>query len=190
MRRLYALVIILAVSIAASAQTNVKIAQDKIKRDGVVLYVHNVQKSETLYSIAKAYNVSVKEIVENNHALSNGLKEGMILYIPDKLSYSPTNSAEGESNKDKQPVRKKKRLWRQERIANALRKSGTVTESTTEEETADKAVTSADSTTVKDAESVVADDYNIASLNRLTSTITAHSNARLAVVLPLIQRTH
>lgn len=184
MRRLYTLVIILAVSIAASAQTNIKITQDKIKRDGVVLYVHNVQKSETLYSIAKAYNVSIKEIVENNQALNNGLKEGMILYIPDKLSYSPTNSAEEENDKDKQPVRKRKRLWRQDRIANALRKSGTVTESTTEEETADNAVTSADSTTVKDAESVVADEHNMVSPNRLISTITAHSNARLAIVLP------
>ena len=63
MRRLYALVIILAVAIAASAQNNVKIAQDKIKKDGVIVYVHNVQQSETLYSISKAYNVSIKEII-------------------------------------------------------------------------------------------------------------------------------
>ena len=102
--------IILAVAIAASAQNNVKIAQDKIKKDGVIVYVHNVQQSETLYSISKAYNVSIKEIIENNPVLGNGLKTGMILYIPDKLS--PGNSDEKSSGK--QESKRKRRLSRQQ----------------------------------------------------------------------------
>lgn len=129
MRRLYALAIILAVAIAASAQTNVKIAQDKIRKDGVIVYVHNVQQSETLYSISKAYNVSIKEIVENNPVLSNGLKTGMILYIPDKLSPESNQSDnDGEKSSGKQEPKRKRRLSRQERIALALRRSGEETE--------------------------------------------------------------
>lgn len=125
MKQLYALAVILALNIAAFAQTNVQITQDKIKKDGVVMYVHNVRQSETLYSISKAYNVSIKEITEHNPALGNGLKTGMILYIPDKLSNTSQSKADETKGKERQESKKKRKLSRQERIANALRKTGT-----------------------------------------------------------------
>lgn len=43
---------------------------------------HEVRAQETLYGIAKMYNVNISDIVEINPELSEGLKEGMVLNIP------------------------------------------------------------------------------------------------------------
>lgn len=44
---------------------------------------HRVKKGETLYSIAKTYGVSVKEIVEiNNISDPSMIKEGQVIFIP------------------------------------------------------------------------------------------------------------
>lgn len=44
---------------------------------------HQVQKGETLYRIAKAYNVQVQDIVKGNNLTDPSLiKEGQLLYIP------------------------------------------------------------------------------------------------------------
>lgn len=44
--------------------------------------VHQVKRGETLYSIAKKYNVSVAAIKQQNPMLSNGLKTNMELIVP------------------------------------------------------------------------------------------------------------
>lgn len=186
MRRLYALVIILAVAIAASAQNNVKIAQDKIKKDGVIVYVHNVQQSETLYSISKAYNVSIKEIIENNPVLGNGLKTGMILYIPDKLS--PGNSDEKSSGK--QESKRKRRLSRQERIAIALRRSNEEAESKeniTASNGKDKVELPTDSTTLHETENVTETVDQFSTNENLTADMYGRK-ADIALILPFNSR--
>jgi len=43
---------------------------------------HIVQEKETLYSISKTYNIGIDSIVNINPILIDGLKIGMILYIP------------------------------------------------------------------------------------------------------------
>lgn len=60
----------------------ISISSEKVKVNGEVMYVHKVKAKETLYSIAKAYNVTVDDIVRTNDTLKAGLKEGMTIYIP------------------------------------------------------------------------------------------------------------
>jgi LysM repeat protein/ABC-type branched-subunit amino acid transport system substrate-binding protein len=53
---------------------------EKIIPDGFIKHV--VIEGETLYAISKIYNIKVKDIIENNSEVINGLKVGMILGLP------------------------------------------------------------------------------------------------------------
>ncbi len=65
-----------------SAQsTPVKISEQIEERAGRYVYIHLVEQGQTLYSIAKAYNVSVKDIIAPD---KNAVREGDILIIPCK----------------------------------------------------------------------------------------------------------
>ncbi|HPS95606.1 MAG TPA: LysM peptidoglycan-binding domain-containing protein [Bacteroidales bacterium] len=59
----------------------VKISTELVNRDGLSFFVHHVEKKQTLFSIAKAYNVVVNVILEDNPALRSGIKEGDLVYI-------------------------------------------------------------------------------------------------------------
>ena len=59
----------------------VKISTELLNRNGLTFYVHHVEKKQTLFSIAKAYNVVVSVILEDNPALRSGIKEGDLVYI-------------------------------------------------------------------------------------------------------------
>lgn len=48
---------------------------------GVEYFVHRVKAKETLYSISKAYECGIEQIIADNPSLSEGLKEGAALYI-------------------------------------------------------------------------------------------------------------
>lgn len=50
--------------------------------NGAKYYIHTVQPGETLYGLAKTYEVGEKVIVENNPATASGLKAGERLRIP------------------------------------------------------------------------------------------------------------
>ena len=72
---------------AASAQeyesTPVTISKDKVRVDGQICYSHVVLERQTLFSISKAYNVSVDEIYRLNPSLKEtGLKKNAIILIP------------------------------------------------------------------------------------------------------------
>ncbi|MBE0642154.1 MAG: LysM peptidoglycan-binding domain-containing protein, partial [Bacteroidales bacterium] len=54
----------------------------QLNRDGLVYYLHKVEKGQTLYSISKAYGVSMEAIVEANPDADKGLKLGQDLLIP------------------------------------------------------------------------------------------------------------
>lgn len=63
--------------------TPVSISKEKVKINGKVCYSHIVLEKQTLYSIAKAYNVSVDEIYALNPTLrETGLKKNSIILIP------------------------------------------------------------------------------------------------------------
>lgn len=61
----------------------VTISKDKVKIDGQVFYSHVVLEKQTLYSISKAYNVTIEDIYRYNPSVKeNGLRKNDILNIP------------------------------------------------------------------------------------------------------------
>lgn len=63
----------------------VVVSSEKVRYDGKVYYSHVVQERQTLYSICKAYNVTLQEIYDANKTLNleaEGLKKDQILLIP------------------------------------------------------------------------------------------------------------
>lgn len=51
-------------------------------------FTHTIAKGETLYQIAKKYNVSANEIVKLNPGVENGIQENTVLQIPNYNSVS------------------------------------------------------------------------------------------------------
>ena len=68
-------------------------SSDIEERGGKQYFVHTVQKGQTVYSIAKAYNVSVDEIYFENPGSKSGVRIGQQLWIP-------TVNKETEVNKE------------------------------------------------------------------------------------------
>ena len=63
----------------------VTVSTEKVTVNGKVFLSHAVQERQTLYSIAKAYGVSVDDIYEANPTLQRtGLLKGSIILIPYK----------------------------------------------------------------------------------------------------------
>ena len=57
-------------------------SSQKTQIGGKTYYMHHVKQGQTLYSISKAYNVTVEEIEKLNPEVKNGLKAGLVLGIP------------------------------------------------------------------------------------------------------------
>lgn len=65
--------------------TPVQISKEKVRIDGKVCYSHVVLEKQTLFSISKAYEVSVEDIYKYNPTLQEtGLKKNSIIIIPSK----------------------------------------------------------------------------------------------------------
>lgn len=63
--------------------TPVTISKEKVRIDGKICYSHIVLERQTLYSISKAYNVSIDDIYRFNPTLKEtGLKKNGIILIP------------------------------------------------------------------------------------------------------------
>lgn len=61
----------------------VSISKDKVKIDGKVFYSHIVLEKQTLFSISKAYNVTLEDIYKYNPSVKeNGLRKNDIINIP------------------------------------------------------------------------------------------------------------
>ncbi|MBQ8854993.1 MAG: LysM peptidoglycan-binding domain-containing protein [Bacteroidales bacterium] len=87
------LVLAVALSCAVPAAINaqeyvsapVTVSKDKVKVNGKVCWSHIVRDKQTLFSIAKAYDVSVDDIYAFNPTLKEtGLKKNSIILIPSK----------------------------------------------------------------------------------------------------------
>ena len=79
--------LMLAAPAASTAQdynnTPVTVSKEKVKVGGKVCYSHIVLEKQTLYSISKAYNVSIDDIYQLNPAVKEaGLKKNAIILIP------------------------------------------------------------------------------------------------------------
>ncbi len=72
----------LQASLMAQVPVPVEISTEKIVSEGKVYYMHPVEKGQTLYSIARAYSVTVDLLNRENGLADNGIKEGQMLRIP------------------------------------------------------------------------------------------------------------
>ena len=65
--------------------TPVTISKEKVRVDGKICYSHIVKEKQTLFSIAKAYEVTIDDIYAFNPTLKEtGLKKNSIILIPSK----------------------------------------------------------------------------------------------------------
>ena len=63
--------------------TPVTVSKEKVRVNGKVCYSHIVREKQTLFSIAKAYGVTVEDIYSFNPTLKEtGLKKNAIILIP------------------------------------------------------------------------------------------------------------
>ena len=89
--------------------TPVEISKDKVRVNGQICYSHVVLERQTLFSISKAYNVSVEDIYEYNPSVrENGLKKNSIILIPsaEALKEEVAVKAKEETKVQKSPVLK------------------------------------------------------------------------------------
>ncbi len=75
-------VMITVMSAGLFSQVRIEKSKDKVIIDGQAYYIHIVDSSQTLYSIAKAYNVSIETISRENPSAVYGLRIDQALKIP------------------------------------------------------------------------------------------------------------
>ncbi len=96
------LILLFTFGTVASGQVIVERSDNKVVISGVAYYIHLVKKSETAYSISKAYGIKVEELVKENPPALYGLTEGQTLRIP-------VNSvSEADVKPVQQPVKKQR----------------------------------------------------------------------------------
>ena len=97
------------------APVPVTISKEKVKVDGKVYYSHIVLERQTLYSISKAYNVTIDQIYEANPAVkAEGLKKNAIILIPETVQDS-------RNIPERQPKLKQKKTGSDEYIIHTVK---------------------------------------------------------------------
>jgi len=104
---------------ASYAQTPVTISKEIVKVNGKLMYAHGVKKQETLYSISKAYKITIEELQKYNSALAAGLKEGTLLYIPVNPEQQISERGDQSSAKYTQPSKQDQQAVNKENIKTA-----------------------------------------------------------------------
>lgn len=70
------------VALTIDGQVVVERSKDKVIISGTPYYIHIVKKGETAYSLSKAYNITVEELIKENPQTVYGVNEGQALRIP------------------------------------------------------------------------------------------------------------
>lgn len=101
--------LIMASGTAATAQeyssTPVKVSTEKVRYNGKVCHSHIVLEKQTLFSISKAYGVSVEDIYMFNPTLKEtGLKKNTIILIPTPEALQGDTSEEMTGQKESPAV--------------------------------------------------------------------------------------
>lgn len=74
--------------------TPVTVSSEKVRHNGKICYSHIVLEKQTLFSISKAYGVSVEDIYRYNPTLrETGLKKNSIIIIPTREALQGTSDA-------------------------------------------------------------------------------------------------
>ena len=81
--------------------TPVTVSKEKVRVNGDICYSHVVKEKQTLFSIAKAYEVTVDDIYAYNPTLKeSGLKKNSIILIPAKKEKTSAETATPETESD------------------------------------------------------------------------------------------
>lgn len=97
----------------------VEISSQKVVAEGKVWFMHRVVKGQTLYSISRAYGVTVNDITVANNITANGIRDGQILKIPavvlqqGQQKGTPVQQKEGSASQKETPVQQKETPVRQ-----------------------------------------------------------------------------
>lgn len=92
-------------------QAPVTISKEKVRIDGKVCYSHIVLERQTLYSISKAYNVSIEDIYRFNPTLKEtGLKKNGIILIPSAEALESRIADEQKKNEEEAAARRQETL--------------------------------------------------------------------------------
>jgi len=85
----------------------VTVSTEKVRLGGKLYYNHVVKEKQTLYSISKAYEVTVDEIYDANPGLrESGLQKGSIIHIPVKSETSAVAPSAKPSSSPAKPDKK------------------------------------------------------------------------------------
>lgn len=130
-----ALALMCAAPVAINAQEYVSapvtVSKDKVKVNGKVCWSHIVRDKQTLFSIAKAYDVSVDDIYAFNPTLKEtGLKKNSIILIPSKEALESKMAASAgktEPAVKPEPVKKEEPKQKAEPKPKAQKKQKTHT---------------------------------------------------------------
>ena len=71
-----------------SQNIDVELSKNKVVVGGQTYILHLVKEKQTLFSISKAYNVELSELMKINHKSEPSVKVGEVLRIPDNASKS------------------------------------------------------------------------------------------------------
>jgi ABC-type branched-subunit amino acid transport system substrate-binding protein/LysM repeat protein len=86
MKKILIILILLSgvVSLPSYAQESLRQMRSTIieKVNGKEFYIHKVKRGQTLYMIAKAYEVDINEVIEENPEVRKGIKAGQKIRIP------------------------------------------------------------------------------------------------------------
>lgn len=100
---------------------SVTISKEKIRMDGKVYYSHIVLEKQTLYSISKAYGVSLGQIYEANAGLrETGLKKNAIILIPSYDGDKTEKDIRQEQKEEEKQKRREEKKRRQEEKKNLI----------------------------------------------------------------------
>ena len=128
------LVFLLLFAGAAFAQVKVDRSGDRVVIAGTAYYIHTVKKGETVYSVSRAYGISTQDLLRENPAAGEGLKEGQSIRIPERLvdtaqssvapetPRQPVNEVQVEafeSRRPRQPQRRRGRFGRMDAVEEA-----------------------------------------------------------------------
>lgn len=99
----------------------ITISKEKLKMDGKTYYSHIVIEKQTLYSISKAYGVTVEQIYEANPNLrETGLKKNSIILIPAYDSEKTEKDIKLEQRETEKQLKREEKQRRQNEKKNYI----------------------------------------------------------------------
>ena len=88
---------------SANAQEPIERSKETTKIGGKAYYLHHVKQGQTLYGLARTYNVTVEEIETFNPEVKDGLKVGHVLGIPVRPEAEPKTEEPTVEPKKEEP---------------------------------------------------------------------------------------